>query len=342
MKAVPRITWVIGITGCIVNRAPSAPSAGSETEVAGPCNLDATWSTVLLAPIDEREGDDAVLVSADGLWCLSLWWSGGFEPAGAWFQTEPVSAAWLGDVDYHGVIDALWSADGDIYIDTSPGDGEAPRRVLSGTDWPVAPTWELGGDFNGDGLLDVMVGAVGDWYVAVGDEGGFQTPELWIDQNGKGAELALAGEVQGNGCDDLVVARTDGATTSIEVGGQQYWTECGPMLETPTATDDWDNYYYAWTSTKEVLAAAALGDVSGDGVEDLVFLSETGDLWVACSEPPVFKDAVLWQRGIETTGHLLAGQLDGDGLADLALLSTTGDWQVWLTKGEPACSTGPN
>jgi hypothetical protein len=174
-------------------------------------------------------------------------------------------------------------------------------------------TWLLAADINGDGAADLLLdGAAGTGVTAAQHLGGAggpsAAPDAWF---GDGAALAAAGDVDGDGYDDLVGS----------VAGTSVFWFGGPDGVDPARTDQRPG------------VLQLLGDVDGDGRADLFGTPER----VHTFEDPV--DVVLhharggvgWAESVVSLspvggfwiwdlGVSAVGDLDGDGYADLGVV----------------------
>ena len=142
------------------------------------------------------------------------------------------------------------------------------------------------GDVNGDGIDDLIVGAPGVGgqqeyqgasYVVFGTDAGFPA-SLSVDMldggNGfsiygvedygfSGSSVSAAGDVNGDGIDDLIVGAPPGANASYVVFG----TDAGFAASLdPTALDGSDGFRLDGAGS----SVSAAGDVNGDGIDDLI------------------------------------------------------------------------
>jgi len=206
------------------------------------------------------------------------------------------------------------------------------------------------GDVNGDGYADFIMGAFyGSGYVVFGTDQGFPA-ELAVSAldgtngftlngiNGDGRfSVAGAGDVNGDGIDDVVVAAPQTMGAYVLFG-----TDQGFPAVFDLSTLDGDSGFVVSTGSYDVYSASytvsGAGDVNGDGYGDII-------VGYACSEPnclgkaylifgsgqgfvsPVDVDALDGSNGfiIEGVDHFSqlgtsvsgAGDFNGDGIDDI-------------------------
>lgn len=226
------------------------------------------------------------------------------------------------------------------------------------------------GDFDGDGLEDLVVGATqgsgpgnvrpsaGEAWILYGATKGLlpavdlaAPPPGTTVIHGRDVSDALgrgmaSGDLNGDGLDDLVlgVPSADGSANAAADAGE-VWILYGQPGRFPAVVDllappSWARVLYGVKSGDALGGAVAVGDVDGDGFDDLLASapgsdgpaddrSSAGSVWVvhgrssplptsSLASPPAGA-AVIHGAGSETVGSAVAiGDRDGDGFGDLA------------------------
>ena len=144
------------------------------------------------------------------------------------------------------------------------------------------------GDINGDGVDDIVVGAfknsdsytsAGAAYVVYGTKDidlaaltptqGFKIQGA-VESDNAGSSVSSAGDVNGDGIDDVIVGTSDPVGTVYVVYGTTDATRDDLDLSTLTPSQG-----FAVQGTNDIIikAASAAGDINGDGADDLVVAS---------------------------------------------------------------------
>jgi hypothetical protein len=241
------------------------------------------------------------------------------------------------------------------------------------------------GDVNNDGFDDIIVGAPGagngQAYVIYGKATGFGTIDLtnlsptagYIISgaaafDGAGLSVSGAGDVDGDGHDDLIVGAPfadrggDTAGEAYVISGASGFTfdvandfngdgrsdllwrdASGTMIQWLGQSND----RFAWNDLSIYQmptdwSVAAVGDFNGDGREDLVWRHSSGSLieWLGLSDGRFSYNAAA-SSTLPTNWQLLAaGDFNGDHRDDLLWRNTTGTIAEWL--GQANGSFAPN
>ncbi|MDP2304420.1 MAG: VCBS repeat-containing protein [Pseudomonadota bacterium] len=208
----------------------------------------------------------------------------------------PIGPVALGDLDGDGLAElvvaapggGVWrfvgSARGAMGLDAA--DGER----LGGAEDDAGTSLAIGGDLDGDGLPDLVVGAPGA-RAAEGDPsvggvaivsgaftgtGALADTAAWLlgetDGGEAGAAVSSPGDVDGDGVADLLV----GAPGAIAEGDIEAWATgaayvfYGPIPDARSLADADARLYGAAAGDRAGAAVAGVGDVDGDGLADVM------------------------------------------------------------------------
>jgi hypothetical protein len=241
-----------------------------------------------------------------------------------------------GDVNGDGFADVIvgsaWAVVAYLYLGGAGGLSTTPTTLTG----PGASVEGFGlslagaGDVNGDGFADIIVGTFdsnnGAAYVYFGGESGLSTMPVTLAAPSSleeyfGISVGSAGDVNGDGVDDVVVG-TSGRNAYVYLGGA-----CG-LSTTPTALTYPGNLDENENANVIAGEVASAGDVNGDGFADLIIGAplvdgDTGAAYVylgSASGPAVTPTLLAGPGG--PMGYFgfsaaSAGDVNGDGFADV-------------------------
>jgi len=140
------------------------------------------------------------------------------------------------------------------------------------------------GDVNGDGIDDLIIGAIGESYVVFGNNGSFPS-SLDLNtldgtngfvMNTDGISVSGAGDVNGDGIDDLIIGNSLAEPNGNSRSGQSFvvfGTNSGFSSSLDLSTLDGTNGFVingGDSSDRSGESVSGAGDVNGDGVDDLI------------------------------------------------------------------------
>ena len=219
----------------------------------------------------------------------------------------------------------------DVY--TAPSTGTAFGASAKAHDFfGLAGETPLTGDFTGDGRDDIVTfahGPLDDVYVAPSTGSAFGASAKWHDRFALSGEIPAVGDVNGDGRDDIVTF-TRGALGDVWVG-LSTGTSFGAGLK-----------WHDWFAPGEEFPA--LGDVNGDGLDDLITFTRggTGDVYVALSNGSGFGPGVKWHDWFSVGAEQpRVADFNGDGRDDIATftVNAAADVFVALSNGSSFAGT---
>jgi hypothetical protein len=300
------------------------------------------------------------LGSAAGLATDPAWTTDGDQPRGG--GEYGISLASAGDVNGDGFDDVIiGAAQGNlrVYHGSAQGLSQTPAWTVNIESPSFVVSVDSAGDTNGDGYDDIIIGDVGysngqdhegRAFVYLGSAGGLATSPAWSVEGDQdllsfGQSVAGAGDVNGDGYDDLVVGTPFFGGLLTEIG--KAWLYLG-SASGPSSVP-------AWTAGGDISGArfgfnvAAAGDVDGDGRAD-VAIAAIGHPGSVHGRAYLFKgiDSGLEAVPSWDTGSFggfrvgSSGDLNGDGYGDV-LTGAGGNAHVYFScANEPIADAGPN
>ena len=232
--------------------------AGSSVSGAGDVNGDGIDDVIVGAPRGDADGRyyagaSYVVFGRDGglpaeLPLDALDGNNGFRLQGAAYDYIGGSVSAAGDINGDGIDDLIMARP------PSTGKVPAPAASCSAAETGFAVTVDLdgsrrqrrfpprwrgrrsfsnAGDFNGDGIDDLVLGqrgCSGASYVVFGSEPAFQGASISAQLTGTGAcvltgptrHCSAAGDVNGDGIDDLIIGAPDATTAGGQYAGASY------------------------------------------------------------------------------------------------------------------------
>ncbi|MBY0336685.1 MAG: FG-GAP-like repeat-containing protein [Acetobacteraceae bacterium] len=289
-----------GVTRIVLGKAGGANNANwSNINLAAANAATAPLvNSASIAPAGDLNGDGY----ADFAWATPSATVGANATAGV--VTVAFGGANLGNVDFSGGV--------------PQGQG---FRILGATaNRYVGNGLANAGDVNGDGLTDLLVGSNGAAFLLFGRAGGWTdidlgslTPSQGISISGTvaqsytegfGAYAAGAGDVNGDGFDDVLVANPQSNQLLLFLGRASGWTNIN-FNTTPSAAASVFTGGNSANSLGIAGSFGAAGDVNGDGFGDLRMGAYAG---IAGATFTLFSQATGTIRG---TGTTLADSIHG-------------------------------
>jgi hypothetical protein len=267
---------------------------GSAVGTTGDVNGDGYADVIVGAPdFDNGETDEGcafVFLGSSGGVSASFSWTGESDQENAHFG---VSAGTAGDVNGDGYADVIVGADG--YDNPQTDEGRAYVYYGSSGGLNASYSWAAesdqanahfgvsagtGGDVNGDGYADVIVGAPyydfshddeGRSYVYFGSASGLAGSPSWTAESNQqnahfGNSVGTAGDVNGDGYADVIIGAHRYHDAQIGEGRAYVFQGASAGLSAG----------FSWTAESDQadaflgISVSTAGDVNGDGYADVI------------------------------------------------------------------------
>ena len=214
------------------------------------------------------------------------------------------------------------------------------------------------GDVNGDGFEDILVGThadgVGAAYVVFGKAGGFDTIDLptlapadgfrirgATDDSATGLSVSSAGDVNGDGFDDVIVGAPFGAPDQVGRAYVIFGKASGFGPIDLNALADADGYviegvsHYDFTGRR----VSSAGDVNGDGFDEILVSASGSDAGGYGAGAVYMIFGIVPEDDVTRTGTI-AGQTLAGGAEDDVLNGLGGDDRLFGNAGTDALDGG--
>jgi len=231
--------------------------------------------------------DDLVGFGLDGVY-VALSNGASFNPVSKWTSAFDLSHGWtvsqfvrtVGDVNADGKADLVGFGLDGVYVALSNGTSFGPVSKWTnafGSGWSVDQHVRTVGDMNGDSKADLVGFGLDGVYVALSNGASFDPVSKWTSafdlSHGWTVKdfVRTVGDVNGDGKNDLIGYGLDGVYIALSNG-----TGFTPVSKWTSAFD----LSHGWTVSQFV---RTVGDVSGDGKDDLVGFGLDG-VYIATSK----------------------------------------------------------
>ncbi len=288
-------------------------------------NAGTNWQVVSLSDFNADGRDDVLWRNNQGSLTTWLGQSNGSFVASSF--SAAVGTDWsivdTGDYNGDGRADILWrSGNGIATTWLGQADGGFVSN-MSAFFQPVGNEWKVVvvGDVNGDGRDDIVwrndAGTTTNWLGQA--NGGFVSNAAVFSQAvGTDWKVIGVGDVNGDGRDDLVWRNADGATTSwLGQSNGGFLSNSANFFQ--TVGNDW--------------AVFAVGDVNGDGRDDLVWRNANGTTtsWLGQASGGFVSNAAVFSQLVGNDWQIADfGDYNGDGRADILWRNASGTTTSWL------------
>ncbi len=275
-----------------------------------------------------------------GLWDVALNNGAGFLTSGRWLSGWGWGAPLTGDFNGDGLTDIATydSTTGKWCVALSVGDHFQDAGEWIHTGFGAGPNYiALTGDFNGDGLTDLMTyspnGGVWDVALNTGNNGFINAGPHWATSFGDGSSdtyRPMTGDFNGDGLTDIMTYIPNGGVwdVALNTGNNGFYNQ-GPHWADHFGDGPGDTY------------RPMTGDFNGDGLTDIMTYSPNGGVWdvaLNTGNNGFYNQGPHWADhfgdGPGDTYRPTAGDFNGDGLIDIMTYSPNGGaWNTCLNQG---------
>jgi len=257
------------------------------------------------------------------------------------------SRQYPGDFNGDGITDIVnLQNNGDNWLALSNGDGSFtdilhPQGLTRNYWGNGSITRQLLGDYNGDGLTDIVslqYDANKNWLALSNGDGTFadlnKPKGLIYSFLNNGLSSLLSGDFNGDGLSDIVTIQGETSWLSFSNGDGTFGT-----------VFDIEGLEYEF---KQGYSRQLSGDFNGDGLSDIINIQADAMNWVAFSNGDGTFDTVRASKAwtgqitpikglpplLATNYRILSGDFNGDRLTDIAILITPGNDWVSFSNGD--------
>lgn len=292
----------------------------------------------VLADVNGDKRADVVGFFKDGVY-VSVSTGTGFGPATRWVANfSPQKGQWqednprfLADVNGDGKDDVVGFGDVAVWVSLSNGTGfDAPQNWVNefGSDkgWQMKDSWRSVGDFNGDGMVDVVGWTYDDLTIGMSDGSKFSTANSnkWpiqllskdlTDPNSQGQHPLEATDVNGDGKAEILSLSVlfTGPPFLPTIHFPERGTDKRVVLSNLngiSAKDMWIAAHFSRAATKDVLHLGLPVDLACN------MAPASSGLKTCAPTFPAFTDNGAG-LSVDTSYPTLIGDVNGDGHADI-------------------------